>query len=118
MENSKKKEMPKPFQSINLKNINLKEIFTDEELDIICSEFIAIDEFSFLNRSPINISNPTTSPVNGSLNISKKKQSAISSNKINELLCDRTKFILNVLKLCCEKLKKNNFNYLAKAVEW
>ena len=99
-----------------LQNINLKEIFTEKELEQILSEFDSIDDNLFMN-SPIIF--PQGSIKNVKENIeTKKKNSFTNSKKNNQMLCNRTKFILNVLKLSCDKLEKNNLNYLAKGVEW
>lgn len=99
-----------------LQNINLKEIFTDDELDLIISEF-NINEDNFFDSPILNTRKSLTTNNNGSTE-KKKKSSFTNSKKVNEMLCDRTKFILNILKLSCDKLKKNNLNYLAKGVEW
>lgn len=116
---NKKNAIAKAFKTSYLQNINLKEIFDDKELDEIFSEFLSIDENSFSELSPIqNYLKASPNQMNGQGSIPRKKNSMINSYKINELLCDRSKFILNVSKLSCEKFKQNNLNYLAKAVEW
>ncbi len=105
------------IKSSFIQNVNIKEIFSEEELDIIFTEFCLIDANAFIGSPNIN---PKLNPgqLNGNGNNVKKKYSLSNTLKINELLCDRTKFILNILKLSSEKLKKNNLNYLAKGVDW
>ncbi len=96
-----------------LQNINLKEIFSEEELDLIISEFNISDD----NYYDSSIVKSLYSDNKGRID-KKKKSSFINSKKLNEMLFDRIKFILNILKISCDKLKKNNFDYLAKGLDW
>lgn len=117
MENNKPGENKKALFSSYLQNINLKEIFADKELDRILSDFDEIDNNIIMNSPKIS-AQKSISNNNDWKNDTKKKYSFTNSKKVNEILCDRTKFILNILKLSSDKLKKDKLNYLAKGVEW
>lgn len=114
--NIKSDENKKAIFSSYLQNINLKEIFSEEELNQILIELNSLDDSLFMNF-PITIPRKSIKDANGNIE-NYKKHSFTNAKKVNQLLCDRTKFILNVLKLSCDKLKKNKLNYLAKGVEW
>lgn len=117
MENQPKiNDIKKPRNSSYLQNINLKDIFNDEELDTIFQEFTALDGNVFYDSPNVHSKGNNNHNNNGLKD--RKKNSLLNSMKINEILCDRSKFILNILKLSCEKLKANNLTYLSKGVNW
>jgi hypothetical protein len=76
------------------KDIDLKEIFPEEEMDDIMNEL-------YLNENKNE----------SSIDIIKK------SHNMN-LLYDRTKLILKFLKLSIDKLDSYNENILARGLEW
>jgi len=98
-----------------LQNINLKEIFSEDELEQILNDLKTIDDHFIVNSPATNGIKTSNQTLSYRM---KKKSSFSTSKKVNEIMCDRTKLILNILKLSCEKLKQNNLNYLVKGVEW
>ncbi len=82
------------------KDINLKDIFRQEEVDSLLKDPFFKD-----------ITKEHESSTESSLHIMKK------TNNIN-LLFDRTKLIIKFLKLSIEKLNSYNENTLAKGLEW
>jgi hypothetical protein len=106
MEKKKSTEYLQSLKKSIVQNVNIKEIFTEEELNIILDEFYLIEDKSLIDQKR------GSNPINS--NDSRKKNTI----KINGFICDRSYFILNVLKMSSDKLKNNNLEYLAKAVDW
>jgi hypothetical protein len=88
------------FDKDNLfKDINLKDIFLQEEVDKLLNE-------------PIFNGNNNKKDYESSIEILKK-----NNNNLN-LLYDRTNLILKFLKISIEKLYIYNEDILAKGLEW
>ena len=106
MEKKKSTEYLNSLKKSIVQNVDIKEIFTEEELNIILDELYLIEDKSLIDQKrSSNSINSTDSRKRNSL-------------KINGFLCDRSTFILNVLKISSDKLRTNNLEYLAKGVDW
>ncbi len=116
MDNDKQGENKKAIFSSYLQNINLKEIFSERDLDQILSEFNTIDDNLFMNKNSPKIF-PQKSVKDVNINSEAIKKCS-NSKKVNEILINRTEFILKTLKLSCIKLKMYRLDYLAKGIEW
>lgn len=106
MEKKKTNEYLQSLKKSIVQHVNIKEIFTEEELNIILDEFYSLDDKNIIDQKRGSHS------INSS--DSRKKQSL----KINGFICDRSTFILNVLRISSQKLRESNLDYLAKGVEW
>jgi hypothetical protein len=104
MEKKKSAEYLQSLKRSIVQHVNIKEIFSEDELNIILDEFALIDEKAFKEQK------------RGSHSSSDSRK--INSIKINGFLCDRSTFILNFLKMTSDKLKYNNLEYLSKGVDW
>lgn len=105
MEKKKSAEYLQSLKRSIVQNVNIKDIFTDEELTLFLDEVSSLEDNRLLEEKRGSNTNSTDSRKKNSL-------------KINRLICDRSYFILNVLKICSEKLKGNNLEYLSKGVNW
>lgn len=106
MEKKKSAEYLQSLKKSIVQHVNIKEIFSEDELNIILDEFALIDEKGFKDQK------------RGSQSINSSDSRKKNSIKINGFLCDRSTFILNFLKMTSDKLKNNNLEYLSKGVEW
>jgi hypothetical protein len=106
MEKKKSTEYLQSLKKSIVQNVNIKEIFTEEELNIILDEFYLVEE------------KPLIEQKRGSHSVNSNDSRKRNSLKINGFICDRSYFILNVLKMSSDKLRINNLEYLAKAVDW
>jgi hypothetical protein len=94
-------------KEVIFKDINLKDIFIQEELEFLLKE----PEFLEGNKITENNIHSLTSTRHNSIDIIKK------TNNLN-LLFDRTNLILKFLKLSIDKLYSLKENTLAKGLNW
>jgi len=106
MEKKKSAEYLQSLKKSIVQNVNIKEIFTEEELNIILDEFCLIEDKALIDQK------------RGSHSINSSDSRKRNSLKINGFICERANFILKVLKISSEKLRNNNLEYLAKGVDW
>jgi hypothetical protein len=89
------------------KDVNLKEIFKQEELDLLLKDPLFLEGFKINEKDIQNITNSRES----SFEVLKR------SNNFH-LLFDRTNLILKFLKLSIEKLNHYQETSLAKGLDW
>lgn len=98
--------------------VNLKEIFTEQEMKNFLAENFASEMVKSKKSSQVLPSNYSLTNGPQSNHNRNSRSPTLSSKKVNSFLFDRTKFILKLLKMCKEKLTIAKEKTLVKGLEW